>query len=107
MTGYFWMYWQNPNFPPSSHEKTCLNSEVPQEKKRLIGSRHRRRKKRDWNRPLSRIDHYELIKCILFYLKSVLIEVIVRENFICVKNGMLEKQLAINEIPREMNTAEY
>lgn len=30
-----------------------------------------------------------------------------RENFICVKNGMLGKQLAINEIPREMNTAEY
>ena len=64
-------------------------------------------KKRDWNNPLSRIDHFEIIKCILFYLKGVLIEVIVRENFICVKNGMLEKQLAINEIPREMNTAEY
>ena len=62
-------------------------------------------KKRDWNRPLSRIDHFELIKCILFYLKGVLIEVIVRENFLCVKNGMLGKQLAINEIQREMNSA--
>ena len=64
-------------------------------------------KKRDWNHPLSRIDHFEIIKCILFYLKGVLIELIVRENFICVKNGMLGKQLAINEIPREVNSAEY
>ena len=30
-----------------------------------------------------------------------------RENFLCVKNGMLGKQLAINEIQREMNSAEY
>ena len=80
MTGYFWMYWQNQNFPQSSHEKTCLNSEVPQKKKWLIGSRRR---------PLSRIGHFELIKCILFYLKSVLIELNVRENFICVKMGCL------------------
>ena len=61
----------------------------------------------NWNHPISRIGHFELIKCILFYLKSVLIEVIVRENMICVKNGMLRKQLAIYEILREMNTAEY
>ena len=64
-------------------------------------------KERDWNHPLFRIDHFELIKRILFYLKSVLMEVIVRENFICVKNGMLGKQLATNEIQREMNSAEY
>ena len=101
------MYWQNPNFPQSSHEKTCLNSEVPQKKKMLNWFSSQSSKKRDWNHPLSRIGHFDLIKCILFYLKSVLIEVIVRENFIFVKNGMLGKQLAINEIPREMNTAEY
>ena len=106
MTGFFWIYWQNPNFPQNSHEaKHAYIVRCLRKKKMLYWFLPPSSKKRDWNHPLSRIDHFELIKCILFYLKGVLIEVIVRENFLCVKNGMLGKQLAINEIQREMNSA--
>ena len=42
-----------------------------------------------------------------FLLKKRINRVKRERKFYLCKNGMLGKQLAINEIPREMNTAEY